>query len=1296
MQINENINQNQEKEKDFLHFTISSYSFLQSMLKVKTLVSLAKQNNMQSVALIDDSNLFGSLEFNLEAVKNGIKPINGLAAKILINNILFSARLLAINEIGYKNLIKLASYIYLHNHDDNNKYININDLSENCDSLILIIDYIDSPITKYILKQINATEVDKIIAILINIFKENLYLAISRHKIKLETQIESEYLKLANKYNLPVIAVNNVLFPDIHSFEAHDILVCIADREKKANTERRCSNNQFYFKSSSEMYDLFEDLPFALQNNINLAKRCNFILKTSNPELPNFNNENLNEEEILEQESYKGLLEKLIYKSYSLNLQIAPSLINQVINALKKENTSNEDISNEAIKAIENQYNLSDNNNSTLFFCNFNVFNLKEKNFFAIKSLITIIVKQINISNIINATKINLESFDDMIKNLNFSNLINENVIDFHDVKAPLIKTELSILIIHILSQYFNYFIRLAYELSVICKMNFAGYFLIVSDFVRWSKENDVSVGPGRGSGAGAIVAWCLQITELDPIEYGLIFERFLNPERVSMPDFDIDFCQKNRERVINYVVNKYGESRVAQIITFGTLQAKAVIKDVGRSMNLPFRYANKLTELIPFNAVSPVTLEQAVNEVMELNLAYKGLGFYAKNDSGGGDKGEEDQENNLLMKEVLEYALKLEGLHRHASVHAAGIIIAKNPLIEKVALYKEEFNEMNTIQASMKYAESLGLVKFDFLGLQTLTLIADCCKLIKLNQGIELDIQNIPLNDAKTFEILSRADAIGVFQLEGGMVNVLKQIKPDSVRDIMALTALYRPGPMDNIQIYIDCKHKKQDAKYLHPKMQEILSETYGVIVYQEQVIELVKTLAGYSLSAADNLRRAMGKKNKQEMDMQRSIFTKGCKANGIEEKLAEEIFDSIEKFAGYGFNKAHAAAYALISYQTAYLKANYKLEFITTFLNLELHDHKKISALISYAKKSNIKILLPNINRPESMFTIDKSSENTIIFGLSAIKGLTGKTIEDIKTEHMGSNFTSIFDFLDRIYMVKNFNKKTLESLIKAGVFDSLEQNKKMLFENTDSMLKYMDQLKVDDSNSQLNFFDINESLSKTKENIFTKTNNWNIIEQLGYAFDVLGVFIELHPIEIYRKYFNLRFLNFSQIRNMQIGRHSVVLPGFIEAKFAKKSNRGKYLNLKLSDENDIFEISVYDEKILEQASDILVEKSLVIIECDLIISEGTYKLIAKTFIDINKYCNNMYKNLDLKIQTQEELKMILEYIKPLESQSGTHALNLFIKEGAFYFKIDCNTKFDFASADIIYLKQFNERVK
>ena len=483
--------------------------------------------------------------------------------------------------------------------------------------------------------------------------------------------------------------------------------------------------------------------------------------------------------------------------------------------------------------------------------------------------------------------------------------------------------------------------------------MNFSGYFLIVSDFIKWAKNNEIPVGPGRGSGAGSIIAWSLQITDLDPIRFGLLFERFLNPERVSMPDFDIDFCQSRRDEVIDYVQKKYGTDYVAQIITFGKLQARAVLKDVGRVLQMPYSQVDRICKLIPFNAIEAVTLEKAIEMDKDLQQAIQ-----------------DDPQINKLVS----IALKLEGLNRHASTHAAGVVIGDRPLHEICALYNDEGSTMPAVGYSMKYAESAGLVKFDFLGLKTLTTILETVKLVYKTRAIKIDIAHLKLDDKKTFEMLASGDSIGVFQIESsGMRSVLRQMRADKIEDIIALISLYRPGPMDNIPTYIRRKHGEEKISYPHPLLEAVLKETNGVIVYQEQVMEIAKILAGYSLGGADLLRRAMGKKIKEEMDQQRKIFVEGAKKNNVSDHQANEIFDLVDKFAGYGFNKSHAAAYAMISYQTAYLKAHFLPEFLTASINLEIDNTDKINIFLQVAKSHKIPVLAPDINQSQADFSIE-----------------------------------------------------------------------------------------------------------------------------------------------------------------------------------------------------------------------------------------------------------------------------------------------------------------------------------
>jgi DNA polymerase-3 subunit alpha len=576
---------------------------------------------------------------------------------------------------------------------------------------------------------------------------------------------------------------------------------------------------------------------------------------------------------------------------------------------------------------------------------------------------------------------------------------------------------------------------RLKFELDVIVEMGFPGYFLIVSDFIKWAKAQGIPVGPGRGSGAGSVVAWSLSITDLDPLEFGLLFERFLNPERVSMPDFDIDFCQDRRDEVIQYVQDKYGADHVAQIITFGKLQARAVLRDVGRVLAMPYGYVDKICKLVPFNPAHPPTLKEALEAEPELRRLQK----------------EDDQ-----VARLLDIGMRLEGLFRHASTHAAGVVIGDRRLDELVPLYQDPRSSMAATQFSMKYAEAAGLVKFDFLGLKTLTVLSKAVAFLA-ERGIEIDLLQLPLEDEKTFEMLARGDTVGVFQLESsGMRDVLRNMKPDCFEDIIALVALYRPGPMDNIPRYIACKHGKEQPDYLHPDLEEILKETFGVMIYQEQVMQIAQVLSGFSLGSADLLRRAMGKKIKSEMEAQRNAFIDGAVARGVDRNQAGQIFDQVDKFAGYGFNKSHAAAYALVAYQTAWLKANYPVEFLAASMTLDLGNTDKLNTFRQELGNLGIPLLPPDINDSDVVFGV-RAPENenelgAIRYALAAIKNVGAQAMESVVAERRKNGpYKDIIDFAERIG-AKAANKRQLENLIRAGAMDSLHKNRRQLFEGVD----------------------------------------------------------------------------------------------------------------------------------------------------------------------------------------------------------------------------------------------------
>lgn len=852
----------------------TTYSLSRGAIKIGDLIAKANSFEMPAIAICDSQNLFGALEFSSSCCKAGIQPIIGceilldFSSAILKNNNINNSQLanldfeknlvkmplFALDEEGYKNLMFLVSYSYINQNSAIRPHISFELLKSKSTGLVAFSGGIEGIIAKLI-ESNQDDKISEIIADFLHYFPNNFYIEISRNGYEAEAKLEDKFIDIAYQYNLPLIASNDTYFlnPEIH--EAQEILTAIGDGKTISDSDRLIISKEQYFQSPEAMKAKFQDLPEAIANTINLAKKCRIIAFERQPTLPKFSKSpDFSEEEELKKQSFEGLESRLSQK------------------------------------------------------------------------------------------------------------FTNDNIIDV-DLQDSIRK---------------QYFTRLDFEISVINKMNFPGYFLIVSDFIKWAKSNKIPVGPGRGSGAGSLVAWSLQITDLDPIRFGLLFERFLNPERVSMPDFDIDFCQSRRDEVISYVEKRYNLNQsdldnignidnklkanfdavnkifVAQIITFGKLQARAVLKDVGRVLQMPYNQVDRICKLIPFNAIEAVTLDKAITMDKDLQNAIA-----------------EDEQ----IQKLVDISLKLEGLNRHASTHAAGIVIGDKPLVEICALYSDDPSSMVAIGYSMKYAENAGLVKFDFLGLKTLTVIAEAVKLVKFNRNIEIDINNIPLNDKKTFEMLANGDSIGVFQIESsGMRAVLRQMKADKIEDIIALISLYRPGPMDNIPTYIRRKHGEEKITYPHQLLENILAETYGVIVYQEQVMEIARVLAGYSLGGADLLRRAMGKKIKEEMDKQREIFIQGARQNNVDQQQASEIFDLVDKFAGYGFNKSHAAAYAMISYQTAYLKAHFLPEFLTASMNLEIDNQEKINIFLQLAKSNNITILPPDINSSESYFKIEK----------------------------------------------------------------------------------------------------------------------------------------------------------------------------------------------------------------------------------------------------------------------------------------------------------------------------------
>jgi DNA polymerase-3 subunit alpha len=631
------------------------------------------------------------------------------------------------------------------------------------------------------------------------------------------------------------------------------------------------------------------------------------------------------------------------------------------------------------------------------------------------------------------------------------------------------------------------YWDRLDFELSIIIKMGFPGYFLIVSDFIKWAKEHGIPVGPGRGSGAGSLVAWVLTITDLDPLRFGLLFERFLNPERVSMPDFDIDFCQERREEVIVYVQEKYGRDRVAQIITFGSLQARAVLRDVGRVMQLPLGLVDRLCKMVPNNPAAPVTLAQAIEIEPRLKQA-------------------RDEDGNV--KACLDVALQLEGLFRNASTHAAGVVIGDRPLTQLTPLYKDPRSDLPATQFNMKWVESAGLVKFDFLGLKTLTVLDRAVKHLK-KRGEIIDLSRLPFDDAKTYELLASGQTVGVFQLESqGMRDTLRKMRCSSIEEITALISLYRPGPMDNIDTFVDCKFGRKPVDNLHPSLEVVLKETYGVIVYQEQVMQIAQILAGYSLGEADLLRRAMGKKKKEEMDLQKIRFVAGAKDKSVPEEQSGSIFELVAKFAGYGFNKSHAAAYALIAYQTAWLKANTPVEFLAASMSLDLSNTDKLAVFHQDARRFSITVRAPDVNRSGADFEVENGE---VLYALGAVRnvGLEGmKHLVAIREE--GGPFRDIFDFVERVDP-KLVNKRAIENLARAGAFDSIHKNRAEIFASADVLIAHGQSIAADRAGGQGALFGGGTGRPRLK-----KTEPWSQVDLLDEELAAVGFYLTGHPLD------------------------------------------------------------------------------------------------------------------------------------------------------------------------------------
>ena len=782
---------------------------------------------------------------------------------------------------------------------------------------------------------------------------------------------------------------------------------------------------------------------------------------------------------------------------------------------------------------------------------------------------------------------------------------------------------------------------RLVYELDMIEKMGFAGYFLIVADFIQWAKDHDVPVGPGRGSGAGSLVAWSLKITDLDPLRWGLLFERFLNPERVSMPDFDIDFCQDKRDRVIRYVRDEYGHDRVAAIITFGKLQARAVLRDVGRVLGMPYGQVDRICKLVPNNPANPVTLGKALETEDLLKEQYNA-----------------DEE----IKRLIDLALQLEGLFRNASTHAAGVVIGDRPLDQLVPLFRDTDSKesLPATQFNMKWVEPAGLVKFDFLGLKTLTVIEKACDFIGHDR---IDIAKLPLDDRKTFELLARGDGSGVFQLEGnGMRDVLRKMKPDRFEDIIAVVALYRPGPMENIPSYIKRKHGEEEPDYLHPLLEGILKETYGIMIYQEQVMQIAQVLSGYSLGGADLLRRAMGKKIQAEMDAQRALFVEGAEKNNVKADKASSIFDQVNKFAGYGFNKSHAAAYALVCYQTAYLKANHPVEFFAATMTLDMGNVEKLNGYRRDLDKIGVELLPPDVNRSTAEFTVEKSDDGrkAIRYALAAIKGVGKEAMNRLVEErHEKGPFKDLFDFAERLDQ-RVLNKRLLESLVKAGAFDSLNKNRAQTFAAVEALTRHSQATHESRGSNQNNLFGDDTAQRRPQ---LPKVPDWAPMERLQNEFAAIGFYLSSHPLASYER--SLQRLGVSRAADLPAllargtpGR--IKLAGTVIDRMERTSVKGnRFAFLQCSDQSGAFECVMFSE-LLSSKRNLLEAGQAILISVDGRLDGEQVKLTAQSVEKLEDAVANSAAGLRIVISDPVALEALR---KALEGKRGRGRVTLVV---------------------------------
>ena len=1099
----------------FIHLRVhSDFSMMDGLNKVKPILGKVAALGMPAVAITDQMNMCGLVKFYSEAHNLGIKPIIGTdfwVTNEVFGDEPFRLTLIAMNNEGYKNITILISKAYLRGHLSHRAVIDQEWLAEHSEGVIALSGAQHGDVGVGLMKN-NAKILDSALEFYQTHFPDRFYLEL----IRTGRQGEEDYLhlavELAEQRGLPVVATNEVCFIDREGFDAHEIRVCIHDGYTLDDNRRpKRYSDQQYLRTAEEMVELFSDIPEAIENTVEIAKRCNVTVRLNEYFLPQFPTGGMTTEDFLVKVSEEGLEERLEF--------LFPD--------------------EEVRKAKRPEY-------------------------------------------------------DD----------------------------------------------RLRIELEVINQMGFPGYFLIVMEFIQWSKDNGIPVGPGRGSGAGSLVAYALKITDLNPLEFDLLFERFLNPERVSMPDFDVDFCMDRRDEVIDHVAELYGRQAVSQIITFGTMAAKAVVRDVGRVLGHPYGFVDRISKLIPPDP--GMTLEKAFKAEPQLPEVY-----------------ESDEE----VKDLIDMARILEGVTRNAGKHAGGVVIAPTTITDFSPLYCDDEGKNPVTQFDKNDVETAGLVKFDFLGLRTLTIIQWAIDMIKEGKNVDVDISAIPLEDPKSFRTLQNAETTAVFQLESrGMKELIKRLKPDCFEDIIALVALFRPGPLQSgmVDNFIDRKHGREeisypDAEYQHECLKEILEPTYGIILYQEQVMQIAQEMAGYSLGGADLLRRAMGKKKPEEMAKQRGTFAEGAKGNNIDPDLAMKIFDLVEKFAGYGFNKSHSAAYALVSYQTLWLKVHYPAEFMAAVMSADMDNTDKIVTLVDECERMGIEILPPDLNAGKYKFTVD--SEGRIVYGIGAIKGVGEGPIEAIiEARETQGAFKDLFDFCAKID-IKRVNKRVLEKLVLAGAMDNLGPHRASLMASLPEALAAAGQHAKAESFGQSDMFGLLTTEPEDVKQAFADVPEWPEKVWLEGEKDTLGLYLTGHPINQYaeelRYYTDGRLVDLKPTNKDQMA--SAV--GLVLGVRVMTNKRGRrWAIVTLDDKSARIDVRFFPD-MYEQFESVLETDRILLIKGQVSFDDfsGGNTITARDVMDIVQAREKNARALALNIDTQ-----LLEPKKMSQMQSILQAFN------------------------------------